>query len=302
MMLLGQDSGFSDRDCNTFFDERKSKFHRGCIALEQTTKPRYVYPLHLLLLPALRVLLGIRSSVSHDAALLLKGARPRPRVLHAENIPPATPFVCIINHYDRCGLAVWWGVAPVIVAVAARRARPPRDLRLLMAREWWYPRGLGRAVKQPLTRWLFGKISHAYGTIRLPPVVDEYRGTGGPAVRRALALTRGDNPQLIGLSPEGRTGPDLALCEPPAGAGLFLLMLTHDTIPCLPAGIFEDDTQVLTVNFGAPFYFDVPRALPRAERDRHAARQAMLAIGRLLPERMWGVYRDSLAQQRPPAG
>lgn len=256
----------------------------------------YFYPYHLLLLPLLRVLLGMRSSPSRDAALLLRGAHPTPRVLNAENIPSDSPFVLVFNHYDHPGLGAWWGVAVMLCAIAARRTREPRDLRMAMAREWWYPRGLGRWVKQPFTRWLFGRIAHAYGTIPLPPVLDAYRGTGGYAVRRALALTRGDNPQLVGLSPEGHTGPNLSLCEPPAGAGLFLLMLTHDTIPVLPCGLFEDDAAVLTANFGAPFQLRVPCALPREARDRQAARQVMAAIGKLLPERMWGVYREAIRE------
>ena len=82
--------------------------------------------------------------------------------------------------------------------------------------------------------------------------------------------------------------------RPPPGAGLFLLLLTHDKIPILPAGIFEDDNHALTVRFGAPFPLCVPRALPRDERDAAAARQVMVAIGKLLPERMWGAYQEEI--------
>ena len=260
-----------------------------------STSPRYTYLTHLLV-PALRVLLGIRSSPSHDAALLLKGAHPAPRVLNADNIPPDSPFILVVNHYDRPGLGAWWGIAPLLCAIATQRACEPREVHMAMAREWWYPGGFGRAVKQPFTRWLFGRIAKAYGTITLPPVIDEYHGTGALAIRRSLALTRGDNPQLIGLAPEGRTGHNQTLCEPPVGAGLFLLLLAHDVIPCLPAGIFEDDARVLTVNFGTPFYQRVPRHLPREVRDREAARQVMVAIGRLLPERMWGVFSQPVNQ------
>lgn len=261
----------------------------------QSDPRHYPYPPHLLVLPALRVLLGIPSSPSRDAALLLRNVRPTPRVLNAENIPSDSPFVLVVNHYDRPGLGAWWVGSVLLCAVAARRTREPRELHLTMAREWWYPRGFGRVVKQPFTRWFFGQVAKAYGIITLPPVVEEYRGQATLAVRGALALTRGDHPQMVGLAPEGRTGPNLSLCEPPAGAGLFLLMLTRDTLPCLPAGIFEDDTFALTANFGAPFHLRVPRALPRDARDRAAARRVMVEIGKLLPERMWGVYREEIA-------
>ena len=266
--------------------------------MEKSPTPRYTYSIRRLWLPALRVLLGVPSSISHDTALLLQGVHPTPRVLHAENIPPDSPFVCVLNHYDRPGLGAWWGAATLLRAVAAQRTREPRDLRLIMTREWWYPGGLGRAVKQPFTRWFFGRLARTYGIITLPPVVgnNEFRGEGTLAVRRALTLTRGEQPQLIGSAPEGRTGENSALCEPPRGAGLFLLMLTHDTIPCLPAGLFEDDTLTLTVSFGSPFHLDVPRRLSRDARDREAVRQVMVAIGTVLPGRMWGAYREDIVR------
>ncbi len=261
---------------------------------DQTAPPRYPYPLRHLVLPLVRVLLAISSSPSRDAALLLKNVRPAPRVLGAENIPPEAPFVLVVNHYDRPGLGAWWGASVILCAVAARRTREPRDVHFIYAHEWWYPRGFGRWVKQPLTRWFFGRIAKTYGMITLPPVLEQYRGQGIRGIRHALALTHSENAQLVGIAPEGRTGATLSLCEPPAGAGLFLLMLTHDTIPCLPVGIFEDALLTLTVNFGAPFQLCAPRDLTRQERDRQAARQVMVEIGRLLPERMWGVYRQEI--------
>ena len=260
---------------------------------------RYSYAVYRLIVPFLRVLLGIPSSLSRDAALVLESACPKPRVLNAENIPPASPFVLVMNHYDHASLAAWWGACVVLCAVAAQRTQEPRELRLAMAREWWYPGGIGRAIKQPLTHWFFGQVSKAYGMILLPPVLgnNEFRGEGMLPIRHALALTRGEHPQLVGVAPEGRTGENLALCEPPVGTGLFLLMLTHNSIPCLPVGIYEDADAdfTLTANFGAPFQLCVPR-LAREERDRVAARQVMVEIGKQLPERMWGAYREEIAE------
>ena len=259
--------------------------------------PRYSYPLPLLIQPAIRVLCGIPSSISHDALLLLRGIHPPPRVLNEEVIPSVSPFVLTINHYDRPGLAAWWAVSAIICAIAAHRAVEPRDIHMAMTREWWYPPGLDRVVKQPLTHWFFGQIAKTYGTIRLPPVLgdNQFHGEGAMPIRRAISLTRGEHPQLVGLAPEGRTGDNLSLRKPPPGAGLFLLMLTRNTIPILPAGIFEDDDRLLTVRFGAPFQLCVPRDVPREERDVNSARQVMLQIGKLLPERMWGVYREELS-------
>jgi hypothetical protein len=257
---------------------------------------RYPYPIHLFLGPARRILFGISSPPSRDARLLLKDVDPPPRVLNADNIPATGPFVLTMNHYDHPHLGAWWSAAVVISTVAGGRAAEPRELHMAMAREWWYPSGLGRAIKQPLTQWFFGRLAETYGLIRLPPVLPnpEFRGQGTIEIRRALALTRGDRPQLVGLAPEGRTGKDLSLCQPPPGTGLFLLLLTHDAMPCLPVGVFEDDDSVLTVRFGPPFPLHVPRNTPREARDRAAARTVMVEIGKLLPPRMWGEYSEDL--------
>ncbi|MBI4788146.1 MAG: hypothetical protein HY782_14035 [Chloroflexi bacterium] len=262
----------------------------------QCNPRRYSYPVLHLIVPFVRVLLGMRSSLSHDAALLLRNVRPGPRVLNATNIPPTTPFVMVMNHYDRPGLGAWWGVSVIVSAVAAQRTQEPRELRMAMAREWWYPSGIGRVLKQPLTHWFFGQLAKSYGLIPLPPVIEkaEFRGQGALAIRHAVALMRGAHPQLVGLSPEGRTGENLTLCEPPAGTGLFLLMLTRDAAPCLPVGIYEDADMALTVNFGAPFQLAVPRGLTREQQDRSAVRQVMTEVGRLLPKRMWGAYKADI--------
>lgn len=257
--------------------------------------PGYRYSLRLL--PALtRVLLGVRSSFSRDAARLLEHYHPAPRVLNAQNIPVDSSFIVVINHYDRPGLAAWWGIAPILTTIAARRTREPREVHLLMAREWHFASGFDHWVKQPLTRWFFGQFAKTYDCIGLPPALDseEYRGQGASAIRRAIELTRTDPPQLLGVAPEGNTGSNLGLSQPPRGAGLMLMLLTHDTIPFLPVGIFEDADQIVNVNFGAPCTLNVPRRLSKELRDCESARQVMVQIGRLLPERMWGVYREDI--------
>jgi hypothetical protein len=261
------------------------------------TTPCYRYSPRLLI-SLLRILCGIPSSLSADAAQLLSGAHPAPRVLAPENIPTTSPFVLTINHYDRPGLDAWWSAAILATTIAARRTREPHEIHFAMAREWWYPHGFRKFVKQPLTRWFFGQIGKTYGTILLPPALEsgEFRGEGTFAIRGALVLTRGNSPALVGIAPEGQTGTGFALRYPLPGAGLFLLLLTHDRIPILPAGIFEDDDHALTVRFGAPFLLCVPRDLPRGERDAQATCQVMTAIGKLLPERMWGAYREEVCQ------
>lgn len=264
-------------------------------------QPRYRYSLRLLV-PAIRVLLSIRSPLSHDAALMLRGANPPPRVLNAHNIPTDSSFIVVYNHYDRPGLGAWWGIAPIATTIAAQRTREPREVHFMMAREWHYAHGIGHWIVQPLTRWFFGQFAKTYDCIGLPPALldsDEYRGQGATALRRALELTRRDLPELIGVAPEGNTGENLGLCYPPRGAGQMLLLLTRNTIPLLPVGIFEDDDQVLTINFGIPFMLAVSPRLSKLARDAESARQVMVQIGKLLPKRMWGVYHQAIRSALP---
>lgn len=254
----------------------------------------YPYPIHRLIIPALRILFGVRSSLSHDARLLLTNVNPKPRVIGAENIPTDSPFIFVLNHPDHENFAAWWGVSLLATTIADRRMGEPREIRFVMAREWWYPAGWEKRIKQPFTRWLFGQVSKTYGILLLPPIVEEYKGMGGVYVRKILGLTREPQPALIGISPEGRTGENVTLCQPPTGAGLFLEMLSHNQIPFLPVGFYTQD-KTMFVNFGKLFMLHVPRRLPRPARDCEITRQVMIAIGKLLPEKMWGTYAQDIS-------
>ncbi len=238
------------------------------------------------------VLTGTPGSLVSFADRLFAGVNPPPQLSGTEFIPRESPFVLISNHYESTCAPAWWGGLLIARAVANYRTREPRQVRWLMAREWWYPDGFGRAVKQPFTRWFFSQIAKAYGFVLLPPVLDgdQTRGEGVAGVRHALALTRGANPQLVGLAPEGNSGPGGALKEPPPGTGLFLLLLTHGALACLPAGWYEDESHVITVRFGPPFQLNVPRLADRHARDQLAATRAMTEIAKLLPERLRGAY------------
>jgi hypothetical protein len=244
------------------------------------------------------LLTGAPASLSAMAAGLLDGMTPPPRTLCPEWIPPVDPFVLIFNHYESARVAAWWGPLLMARTVTLQRRAMPCELRPVMTREWWYPPGsFGRAVKQPLTRLLFARLAGVYGLVLVPPVLrgESTRGEGVAGVRQALALTRGANPQLVALAPEGHTGPRGTLKAPPPGAGQFLLWLSRGTLPLLPAGWFEDEQARLTIRFGEPFQLDVSRSRDREATDCAAAARAMTAIGRLLPSHLWGAYADQLS-------
>jgi len=93
----------------------------------------------------------------------------------------------------------------------------------------------------------------------------------------------------LALFPEGiGTG---RLLRPPEGVGLLLLALGERGVPCLPAGLYEEEGH-LVARLGRPF-------LPWAEREKRerlgrAREPARLAIGALLPRCMRGEYTADL--------
>ncbi|MCG3141566.1 MAG: hypothetical protein HDKAJFGB_02861 [Anaerolineae bacterium] len=237
------------------------------------------------------ILRGKSAALAPLAARARQILDPVPQILDAENIPAATPFILVFNHYATPRLAAWWGPLTAFDVIHARRAHEPRALQFVMAQEWIYASRAGRALKQPFTRRLFARLARVYGLITVAPVADGgyQRGQAVVGVRRAVALTRREPPALLALAPEGQAGPDATLCEPPPGAGIFLLMLTRGKIPLLPLGIYEQN-NALTLRFGEPFDLADDAASTRAARDRAAATRVMQTLAALVPPELRALY------------
>jgi 1-acyl-sn-glycerol-3-phosphate acyltransferase len=255
-------------------------------------KTAEAYPLRfsLILRFAWATLWGRRRDLPADIAAALTAVRPPPQVRNEHHVPAEGAFVLVLNHYERPGLKVFWSGCLASHAVAQRRSRH-KAVRWLMTSEWYNARLGPIPVPVLVSRLLFRRLGHVYGLVIVPRAAE--RGVGrAAAMRSILNIVRGSD-EPIGLFPEAvGTG---RLIQPPPGLGSFLLLLSSHGLPILPAGAFEEEGR-LTVAFGPPFHIDVPRGASRADKERLASQQVMVAIGRLLPQELWGVYAPTIQE------
>ena len=256
----------------------------------------YRFRISLILRFIWAVLRGRTRSLPADVEATLMAARPKPRALNEQQIPAEGPFVLVANHYERPGLKVFWGGMLASHAVARRRTSQ-KSLRWLMTSEWYNFRLGPLPVPVWALRWLFRRIAQVYGLVIVPRGAE--RGVGRAAAMRTILNVVRDGEEAIGLFPEAiGTG---QLIEPMPGVGSFLLSLSNRGIPILPVGIFEEEGGLIA-SFGPPFSIQVAHSVEKGERERLASQQVMVAIGRLLPPQLWGVYapaiEEALAQER----
>ena len=256
-------------------------------------KPAESYPLRfsLILRFVWATLWGRRRDLPADIAAALSAVRPPPQARNDHHVPSEGSFVLALNHYERSGLKVFWSGCLASHAVAQRRAPAHGGVRWLMTSEWYNARLGPIPVPVLVWRWLFRRLGRVYGLVIVPRAAE--RGVGrAAALRSILNIVRGSD-EPIGLFPEavGRG----RLIQPPPGLGSFLLLLSSRGLPILPAGAFEDEGRLI-VSFGPPFHIDVPRSASRADKERLASQQVMVAIGRLLPEELWGVYAAAIQE------
>jgi 1-acyl-sn-glycerol-3-phosphate acyltransferase len=265
---------------------------------EPTQERQEVYRLRISLILRFvwAVLRGRTRSLPADVETTLMAARPKPQARNDQHIPAEGPFVLVANHYERPGLKVFWGGMLASHAVAQRRTSQ-KSLRWLMTSEWYNFRLGPLPVPVWALRWLFRRLAQVYGLVIVPRAAERRVGRAA-ALRTILNVVR-DGEEAIGLFPEAiGTG---QLREPMPGVGSFLFSLSNRGIPILPVGIFEEEGRLIA-SFGPPFLMQVPRGVEKGERERLASQQVMVAIGRLLPRELWGVYapaiEEKLAQER----
>ncbi len=218
-----------------------------------------------------------RRHAGRDALKMLAG-KPCPRVEGIERIPASGPCVLAMNHYERPGLRVWWGVALMNAAVWQHRGDPP--MRWLMTDRFEGFRMAGIRWPDAIMAWLLGRIAWAYGHM----LVAKPEGDASPralVLREARRALRDGG--VVGVTPEAASGsgPELATAWP--GSGAALAWLSSGSIPIVPVAFFEDGEARLLARVGEPFTLD------RA-RDDEGAEAVMGAIAALLPAELRGSY------------
>jgi 1-acyl-sn-glycerol-3-phosphate acyltransferase len=241
--------------------------------------------------PVVAAILGKRRSLARDAPRILARYGRPPRIIGAENIPADYPCILVVNHYERPGLWVGWIVAAVSATVAERRPEGANEVRWIGQGEWTEHRALGLPLPRALSRLFIRRSARVYGQIVLP--LGESRTGGRSAAIRAAAAALATD--CVGFFPEGYTSHALRAAK--LGSGTLLALLSRGRVPVVPVGAAEEAGR-LVIRFGPPFLPPARAGAGRAELDPVLRRRMMVAIGALLPGRLWGAYRAEIAAAR----
>ena len=180
----------------------------------------------------------------------------RVEVRGAEHVPRTGPAMIVANHSSVLDPAIVAGVTP-------------RPLHFL-------------AKAELFSIPLFGRLIRA---VNARPVRRE--GSDARALREALRILQGGHALLV--FPEGTRGPEGALREGKAGAGMLALLTGAPVVPAyvegtgraLPRGRAVPRPTKVRVSFGPPLSFGKVEGPHRKERYREASGEMMAAIARL---------------------
>lgn len=194
-----------------------------------------------------------------------------------ENIPTGGSFLVTVNHMSAAD-------TPLLFV-----SFPTQEWRFFAGEKWQ-------------DHWLWGPMMGSLGAIYIKRGEVDRR-----AIQEALkAIEKGD---VFGLAPEGRRSKIGEMQEAKTGAAY---LASRGQVPILPVGIVNTDVlfanvrrlkrTTVQVRIGEPYYLpDLGRRARSADLDAYT-HLIMVHIAALLPERYYGIYRDSPALKALLAG
>jgi hypothetical protein len=260
----------------------------------------YQLPTDKILLLTLSALLRMKRSFRQDAQAIIGRLDPPLRVAGQEYIPRQGPCLLTCNHNTRPAFGAWWGAMAISASL-------PLEAHWVMTAAWTFTDPLRKWTLGPLSAWVFRRLASLYD-FTIMPVMPPRQGeeqARALAVRRLVATVRATPQPVVALAPEGHDSYNLAgepappygalpgaypLGWPPAGAGRLIAHLHRPPLglAIVPVAAYEDGGMRL--RFGPAYALDLPADLPAEQLDRHASRQVMQAIARLLPENLRGEF------------
>lgn len=247
-------------------------------------RPGYPPPLDMFLSVSGSIFFGFpRRSIARDATQVLNTHHPRPILTGVENLPLDGAFMIVANHHHRENM--WIGWIGAMVTEAVNSIRPARTPIRIVVTDSQRMRLFGQERTVPFSRWFLGRVAKFWEMIPIPADPNNTAGHAA-ALKATLGILKQGLPVLF--FPEGEHGSAYGLVEALPGTGTFLALASRRAV-ILPCSFWEEgeNFEQLRGHISPPITFS-------SSDDAQVREQMMVAIGRLLPDTMWGLYINSI--------